>query len=217
MILCDIGNTTFHFLILSGNQKEFKISINDDLGDLDFPNYGNYDIYFISVNEEATKRFQARFPKSVNLENKINFKTNYSSTLGIDRVVACKFLSEGIVADFGSAITVDIVKNGIHLGGYIFPGFEMLCKIYPQISNKLSFDFETEMNLDKIPENTNAAISMSIIQMIITPIKELQKKHNTKIIITGETAKYFSPYIDKFEIRKRLIFENMKNIIEEIK
>lgn len=52
--------------------------------------------------------------------------------LGIDRwlgVIAgwSRYAEAFLVADAGSALTVDLVDNqGVHLGGYILPGFEMM-------------------------------------------------------------------------------------------
>lgn len=213
MILCDIGNTTFHFLV---DENEFKVSVTKNLDGL-FDDILNLNaVYFISVNENATLVFKRKFPNAIDLKSNITLKTHYANTLGIDRIAACTTIDDGIVVDFGTAITVDIMKERTHLGGYIFPGFDTLCKIYPQISDKLSFEFKENLDLDTIPKNTNEAISMAILQMIVAPIKALQKKYNTKLIITGETAKYFLPFFDKFEMKKRLIFDNMKKIIEEI-
>jgi len=214
MILCDIGNTTFHFL---RGDNTFKVSINKSLDGVfaEELEAGEF-VYFISVNENESLVLKAKFPNAIDLSPFIKLNTHYAQTLGIDRAMACTTIEDGIVVDFGTAITVDIMKDGIHLGGYIFPGFDTLCRIYPQISDKLSFEFKENLELDTIPKNTNEAISMAILQMIVAPIKELQNKYKSKLIITGETAKYFLPYLDNFEIREKLIFENMKKIIEEI-
>ncbi|MBI3873678.1 MAG: type III pantothenate kinase [Arcobacter sp.] len=214
MILCDIGNTTFHFLV--GND-EFKVSITEDLDRLEFDNFDSSEIYFISVNSDGKEKFKKKFPNSIDLGNNLNFNTTYSNTLGIDRIIACKFIENGIIVDFGSAVTVDIVENNIHLGGSIMAGFDMLKMNYPNISNKLKFDFQENLDLNKLPTNTDEAISFAILNMIVLPIKEMQKRYNQKLIITGETSKYFLPYFDNFEFRNRLIFESMKKIIEEQK
>ena len=90
--------------------------------------------------------------------------------MGIDRKVVCSYIANGIIVDAGSAVTIDIMKNKKHKGGYIFPGFNAYKKIYPQISKKLSFHFENDVNLDKIPLETNKAINNAIIDSIIQPI-----------------------------------------------
>ena len=148
MILCDIGNSTYHFKI---EKESFKVGVSESIDDL--PNYDDK-IYFISVNKKATKIFLKKYPTAVDLEKKIDFKTAYQG-MGIDRKIVCNNIQDGIIVDLGSAITVDIMKKGKHKGGFILPGLESYKSIYPNISKKLSFDFEKDTNLDKIPLSTN--------------------------------------------------------------
>jgi len=210
MILCDIGNSTFHF---KTNKKDFKVSINGDLSKIKFKNK----IYFISVNKQATKKLLKYFPDAINLNNYFKFDTRYATTMGIDRVVAIQNIKNGIVVDFGSAITVDIIKNKKHLGGFIMPGIKMLKNNYPKISKKLKFDFVTNTNLDKIPLNTNEAINYGIINMIVLPIKSIQKKYNLDIIFTGENSKLILQYFKNYKYKKNLIFKNMKQLVKGLK
>jgi type III pantothenate kinase len=211
MILCDIGNSTFHFLY---REDEFKVSVDESL-ELEIFNNIDDEVYFISVNEKATTIFLTKFPNSINLKDKVKFDTKYASTLGIDRIVACKLFDDGIIVDFGSAITVDVMENKKHLGGFIMPGVDSLKMIYPQISQKLAFEFKTNIDFDKLPQNTDVAISFAIIKMVTASIEDIQKRYNHKLIITGETAKPFLPYLKNCEFNERLIFTSMKKIIEE--
>ncbi len=213
MILCDIGNSTFHFLV---GENEFKVGVDEDLNQVlskDCFNSIDEILYFISVNEKATIVLQNKFQNSIDLKNKVKLDTTYTSTLGIDRIVACKFFDDGIIVDFGSAITVDVMENKKHLGGFILPGIDGLKKLYPQISSKLSFEFETNIDFDRLPHNTNEAISFAIFKMILASIEDTQKKYNKNLIITGETAKIFLPYLNNYEFQERLIFESMKQIV----
>jgi len=201
MILCDIGNTTFHFL--DGN-KEYKINIDDKL-----PLFTGQ-IYFISVNEKATKKFLSIYKNAINLKDIINFKTKYQG-MGIDRVVACNSYDDGVIVDAGSAITVDVMKNGTHMGGFILPGLNAYKNIYPNISKKLKFDLDAQLNLDKIPLQTNDAINYAIFKSIILPISEIAK--NEKIILTGGDALVFKRFFQNCEYKKYLIFDSMRGII----
>ena len=47
----------------------------------------------------------------------LKFETSYEG-LGIDRL-ACSFQDNCVIVDAGSAITVDIMEEGIHKGGFI--------------------------------------------------------------------------------------------------
>jgi len=201
LILCDIGNTTFHFLINEEHQKYFL--------DEKLPKFDET-IYFISVNEEATKKLKNTYTDCIDLEQYLEFKTIYQG-MGSDRKVACVGYDNAIIVDAGSAVTVDIMKNSRHQGGIILPGVNNLNGLYKQISSKLGYEINTKVNLDKIPLCTQDAISYSILKSIILPIKELALEE--QIIFTGGDGEFLSRFFDNCIYKKDLIFENMKGII----
>jgi type III pantothenate kinase len=204
MILCDIGNTTFHFL---DGRKSIKIPLEDKLPDFDKK------IYFISVNKKASKKLKSKYKNAINLKNHIDFKTSYQG-MGIDRMVACMSLENGIVVDAGSAITVDVMKAGKHMGGFILPGLNSYKKIYPRISKKLKFEFDSHTKLNHLPQSTNEAINYAILSSIITPIKEVSKdKH---IIFTGGDGKLLKQFFKNSTYKRNLLFNSMKKIIQKI-
>jgi len=210
MILCDIGNTTFHF---KTDTNDFKIAVDKKSKNL--PNIKNK-IYFISVNDKATKKLLKKYPSAIDIKTLIKFDTKYNG-LGLDRQIVCSYYDDGIIVDSGSAITVDIMDKGIHLGGFIMPGIEAYKKIYPEISKKLSFDFKNETNLDKIPLNTNDAINYALLNAIILPILKVYKEHNKKIYFTGENSKYLLNHFKNipYKYKKNMIFNSMKKIIKQ--
>ena len=202
MILCDIGNTTFHFFINNKHKKYFvdeKIPVFDD------------EIYYISLNEKATKKLLKNNPEAKNIEDIMNFQTSYKG-LGKDRAVACSFYDNVVIVDAGSAITVDIMENAIHQGGFILLGMRSFISSYPKISKKLKFSFKKDINLDKIPLQTKDAIQYAMLKSIILPIKEVSLNKN--IIFTGGDGLALSKYFENSIYKKDLIFENMKRIID---
>lgn len=201
MILCDIGNTTFHFNI---NGKEQRYLVNSHIPDFE------QRVYYVSVNDNATAKLKLTNDDIVDLEPYIKFKTNYVG-MGLDRRIACCFIEDGIIVDAGSAITVDIIKKGKHKGGFILPGLKAFRDIYPQISHKLDVDLNTKVNLDKIPLCTKDAISYAILKSIIEPIKKVSKKK--QITFTGGDGEFLSKYFDSSIYKKDIIFENMRRII----
>ncbi len=210
MILCDIGNTTFHFKM---KNKDFKIGVNEPLVKI---KKVKEQIYFLSVNKKATKKLLKNFPSAIDISCYINFETTYKG-MGVDRQIICKYKENGILVDVGSAITVDIMKKGEHLGGFILPGIGAYKRIYPNISKKLAFKFDTDINLDKIPLLTNDAINYSILNSIIAPIKNIYKKYKTPIYFTGEDSKLLLSYFDNIphKYKKNLIFNSMKKVIDK--
>jgi type III pantothenate kinase len=201
LILCDIGNTTFHFLINDVHQKYFL--------DEELPKFSET-IYFVSVNETATKKFKKCYTKCIDIEECFEFRTIYKG-MGLDRKIACIAYKNAIIVDAGSAITVDIMENSVHKGGIILPGLNNLKNLYKQISSKLDYEINTKVNLDKIPLCTQDAISYSILKSIILPIKELAL--DKQIIFTGGDGEFLSRYFDNCIYKDDLIFENMKGII----
>ena len=202
LILCDIGNTTYHFLI-NGKHKKYFL-------DEKIPKFED-GVYFVSVNEKATKKLFKKNPHAKDIKELLKFETIYQG-LGIDRAVACSFQDNCVIVDAGSAITVDVMEKGIHKGGFILLGIQSFIKSYPKISKKLKFEFEKEINLDKIPLQTKDAIQYAMLKSIILPIKEVSLNKN--IIFTGGDGELLSKYFENSIYKKDLIFENMKRIID---
>ncbi|WP_418184986.1 type III pantothenate kinase [Aliarcobacter vitoriensis] len=202
LILCDIGNTTFHFLI-DGKDKKYFL-------DEKIPKFKE-NIFYISVNEKATKKLLKKNPKSKDLSKFVSFKTDYKG-MGIDRIFASLYQENTIIVDAGSAITVDIMENSTHKGGFILLGVHSFLYAYEKISKKLKVDFEKNINLDKIPLQTKDAILYALMKSIILPIKEVSLNKN--IIFTGGDGEFLSKYFENSQYKKDLIFENMKRIID---
>jgi len=202
LILCDIGNTTFHFLVKGKHKKYF-------LGEK-IPKFKE-NIFFISVNEKATKKLLKKNPQAKDISSFVDFKTKYLG-MGIDRKVNCLSFKDGIIVDAGSAITVDIIEDFCHKGGFILLGIYSFLKSYKKISKKLKVDFEKDINLDKIPLKTKDAILYALMKSIILPIKEIS--FNKKIIFTGGDGEFLSRFFENSQYKKDLIFENMKRIID---
>jgi len=202
LILCDIGNTTFHFLVKGKHKKYFL--------DEKIPKFKE-DIFFISVNEKATKKLLKKNPQAKDISSFVNFKTKYLG-MGIDRKVNCLSTKDGIIVDAGSAITVDIIENFCHKGGFILLGVHSFLKSYKKISKKLKADLEKDINLDKIPLQTKDAILYALMKSIILPIKEISSNKN--IIFTGGDGEFLSRFFENSQYKQDLIFENMKRIID---
>ena len=200
MILCDIGNTHFHFNKQGRVFDEVICSIK------------NEKIYFISVNDKKKEELLKKNPNSIDLSKYVKFNTAYQG-LGIDRIMACKTIETGIVVDAGSAITIDIMADKIHLGGYILPGIKSINESYKNISEKLDMNFN--FNIENVlPINTSEAISYGAIGMIISFIEKVSK--NEKIYFTGGDGSYLAKFFNNSIYIKDLVFRGMKQSINEI-
>ena len=206
MILCDIGNSFYHFyekghIWKVPNNEKPELTLNGKK------------LYYISVNEYGENRLLDNYP-ALSLEPYITLDTNYNG-LGIDRAVGCMAIDDGVIIDAGSAITIDIVQNSMHLGGYILPGLNQYQTMYANISNRLKKEITFEINENILPQNSVEAISYGIIMPIVEIIKKSAK--NKRIYFTGGDGPYFSRFFPNSSVDHSLLFKGMMKIIEESK
>jgi type III pantothenate kinase len=167
-------------------------------------------VFYISVNDEKEKELLKYNPHAKNLKDFVKIDTSYTG-LGIDRVMACKAIYDGVVVDAGSAITLDIMQNGVHLGGVIFPGISALKEAYAKISPKLDVNFG-EIDFKKLPQNTTEAVTYGGLGSIIEMIKSLKK--DKTLYLTGGDGKFLGRYLDGVYI-KDLVFRGMLETIKQ--
>lgn len=201
MLLCDIGNSSYHFYDGLVDYKEFVGEFN--------PALMQETIYYICVNEKISEILQK-------LENWIDLslyidKSNYYQTIGIDRIFACEAIDTAIVIDAGSAITFDIVKNGIYKGGFIYPGVRAMGKTYKDISLALDYSFNFELELDKMPKNSRDAISYGYLKLLYNEVIS----HNMDIVLTGGDALELLKLFPNAVVDNLLIFHGMNKIIKK--
>jgi type III pantothenate kinase len=175
MVLVDIGNTNIHIWD-NGKIYDSKeiVSLKDK-------------VFYISVNKEKEKEFLKRNPKAVNLKNYVTFNTKYLG-LGIDRIMACKSIKDGVVVDAGSAITIDVMEEGYHKGGIIMPGMYAFKKAFGTISEILKFNTEI-IKTDKFPNSTQEALNYGSVGAVKCVIENMAK--NKQIFFYGRRWKIF--------------------------
>ncbi|EAI8629892.1 type III pantothenate kinase [Campylobacter lari] len=203
MLLCDIGNTTASFL---NEQKFHSMSIEQ------FLQYEPIQkVFYINVNPNLEQRLKQN-PLFINLAPYFNFDTIYKN-LGVDRIAACYTIEDGVVVDAGSAITVDIVSNSIHLGGFILPGIESYKKSFASISSRLKHELNTQINFDAFPQRTIDALSYGVFKSIYLLIKD--SAYDKKLYFTGGDGQFLANFFDYAIYDKFLIFRGMKKAVCE--
>ncbi|MEA1914651.1 MAG: type III pantothenate kinase [Campylobacterota bacterium] len=209
LILCDIGNTTYHFFDTKSNRST-RVLLKQKLP----KKFDRRRIYFISVNQKASIRLKKNYKSCIDVRDMLNFETHYKG-MGIDRQVACALYDHALIVDCGSAITVDVMKNAQHKGGFILPGLNSYEKMFKKISPALDYSFSADVNTDKLPQNTRDALSYATHKSTVLPIIEVIKKYkNLKCFITGGDGKLLQQYIPKSVYKKHLLFDSMKEIID---
>lgn len=200
MLLCDIGNFSAKFY---DNGKISNIKV-DKIKDF----IPKENIYYINVNS----KFKPCNKKFINIESYFDFNTSYKG-LGVDRIAGCYCIKDGVVVDAGSAITVDIMKDGKHLGGFIMPGISTLLENYEGISPVLKTFFNSQIDIKKLPQKTSDAINYGIVAPIVLSIQQVT--NDQKIYFTGGDGSFFAKFFKNSLYDKNLVFRGMLKAIEE--
>ncbi|MCD6213034.1 MAG: type III pantothenate kinase [Sulfurovum sp.] len=202
MLLADIGNTHFH--IYNGEEVEHL----------------SYDAAIAKYQSEALCYISVKHQLSLEIEQITNWKNisslmkieNEYDTMGVDRKALCLSHKDGLFVDAGSAITVDVMEDGIYCGGYIFPGLKVMLNAYAGISSVLDVELNKQISLEQLPSTTKDGISYGII----ASIKALIDKHNKgkTLYFTGGDGKFLSSYFPDAIYDETLVFQGMKKVLK---
>ncbi len=199
MLLCDVGNTTYHFYDLNKEWRENVATFD--------PSAIEEEVFFISVNT-SLKQQLSQLRNWNDLEEKID-RMNYYETMGIDRIVACEAVNEGVIVDAGSAITVDIVRDGRFQGGFIYPGMYAFAQTYQKISPALAYPIDGDIDLSILPKNSKDALNYGFLSGLVKEILS----HKLDIILTGGDADVLKKHLPNAHKEPLLIFNGMLNVL----
>ncbi|MBD5166946.1 MAG: type III pantothenate kinase [Helicobacter sp.] len=206
MVLCDIGNSYLHFYYSGRVWKVQAERLERDEALLP--------MYYVSVNQKKTKYLLEMFPEAINLTPYMLLDTAYIG-LGADRIAACKGVSDGVIVDAGSAITIDVMQDNMHLGGCILPGLAVYGKMYRAISPMLGSELNLAIEFNAFPQNTRDALSYGALKSIILTIESIAK--NKKLYFTGGDGKFLARFFTGAIQDDSLVFKGMLRTIAEQK
>ncbi len=160
-------------------------------------------------------------------QTEVPIGVEYSSrqTLGADRIAAavgvvCEMgIENALIVDMGSAVTFDVVENGVFKGGNISLGVAMRFKALNQFTASLPLCEATEPN-GEFGKSTTEAIEQGVMQGILYEIEGyanriFEKNDKKNIIFCGGDAESFVNRIKNaiFAPRK-LMFTGLNRILE---
>ena len=195
MLLYDVGNTNIKCY------NDGKITLVEDFDD-------SREFYYICVNHRVVD-----FKNGIDLAPYFKLKTTYSG-MGIDRVAVCYGVDDGVVVDVGSAITVDVMDSGVHMGGFILPGLRAYKESFATISSSLVFDIDEDIDIEKLPQNTSKALNYALFKSIYVMIKDIAGEK--KIYFCGGDGEIISRFFQDSTYKNDLVFLGMKKVIKEI-
>jgi len=201
MILCDIGNTTIDWEIHGDYSKQ-------SVDDFD-PGSCTETIYYICVNTKLLSSI-ASLNNWIDITRYIEWE-KYYPTMGIDRIMVCEAISNGVIVDAGSAVTVDVMRDGHYEGGFIALGLRSVQEAYAKLSPALAWSFNFEVDLTIMAKNTPDAITIGYLAPLIDKIKSL----GSPIIVTGGDSNVFSSFLGDAIVDNHLVFKGMKKLIEK--
>jgi len=172
--------------------------------------YGNGEVYFVNAQNY----------------DKIFWNVNYPKEIGADRVcdvIAAKkdYGDNCIVIDYGTAITIEVLRNGVYEGGAIIPGFAMMINALfkgtaklPLVELKPSKVFvgkDTESNIQIGTINATVGAVKYVVDNILTEFTTVPK-----IIHTGGQSVFVKDIVEGI-IDKDLTLRGMYYFYEEKK
>ena len=201
MLLADIGNTHFH--IFDG--KNIKHLCYAEA----IAKYREEPLQYISVNAHIEKQIGC-IDDWKNVSDLMHIPGEYE-TMGVDRKALCLSHDNGLFVDAGSAITVDIMENGIYKGGYIFPGIKAMLESYKRISPVLEIELVPEIDVIQLPLTTKEQISYGII----ASIKALIEKHQDKkrLYFTGGDGRVLLGFFRDAVYDETLVFKGIQHAL----
>ncbi len=157
----------------------------------------------------------------------IKIKYDEPETMGVDRVLAgyaaYRYVRNScVVIDFGTAVTVDAINDdGTLMGGYIFPGMDMLSL---SLSEKTGLPHVKVHEISERPGNsTETCILSGISSGFSGAVNNLVKSaasvigYTNRILVTGGDAGKLLPYLPFEAVHKpHLVLEGLGYSVDKL-
>ena len=227
-LIVDIGNSLVKVAVTAGDDvvamRAFASPAESDICAMldEYPAVGRGIVASTGVDAGATaERLRARGLRVLEMSpsTPVPIGNAYLTpeTLGADRLaaavgaVALTGSRNCLIVDFGTAITVDLVTDGVFRGGNISPGVRMRFRALHDYTSRLPECSATEV-VSTLGRSTREAIEQGVMQGVTYEIEGhisrlTEKKGDLSVIFTGGDAKYFVKRI------KNTIFTNRELVI----
>ncbi len=233
VLACDIGNTSVRIACVSGSESSAPASFdNRDLSALGDGLAAVWDqmgpggkVAASSVNPEALKSLEAAAGKAIgqdvlvigrDLPLPIETSVPHPAGIGTDRLCAAAAAYDRlgvacVVADFGSAITIDCVNSdGVFQGGAILPGLRMGARALASQTAQLP-----EVQIAEphwvYGQDTAQAIIGGLVRGARGALRELVETYATEmgswpvVILTGGDARLICKDVNESELAQAIV------------
>jgi type III pantothenate kinase len=233
-LLLDIGNSAVKWAItqqgkltstgvFSYSKNNFEDDIKDNLFLIEKPskifvsNVAGNSIFNL-LNKLTKQHWSLECWQAQVLAEFKELKNSYNNIeqMGIDRWLAMvaaweKSHSALCLVSCGTALTIDLIDSkGIHLGGYIIPGVELMQKALVNNTAQINIDIKKEASIE-YAKNTQAAVNngafLAAISMIDRAVDTFTESNSdVKCIISGGMANSINPLLKHaFEYEPNLV------------
>ena len=205
----DAGNTRIKWRLkdASGLIAAAGRDLNREMGN--YPELLNesLSVFLSSVEPKQTQWVQKHFPQvsiATTQAETLGLKNSYTdpNRMGIDRwlaMLAAYRSDESIkhlIVDAGTAVTLDVVEQGYHRGGFICPGLTMMKKAVLGETQTVYAQAEW-LKGRALGTETQACLDHGMIDMVCSWIESHAKGQlATKVWLTGGDAGTLAPLLD---------------------
>ena len=216
VLACDVGNSAIHFAPVAGEevgpQRVMRTGelagLGKTLADMWSTLPEPKELVACSVNPTALKALEAAASESLSqdvlvigrdLPLPIPTDLAHPESTGVDRLCAAiaaydRLGAACVVADFGTAITIDCVNDeGVFLGGAILPGLALAAKALAGNTAQLP-DVDLAEPAGVFGKDTDEAIRLGVVQGARGALREFVERYATElghwptVILTGGDA-----------------------------
>jgi len=234
-LIIDIGNTSTKLAVFDGPRKlqisrinelssaELEIALSDmDISKAIISSVRKIPPFVVDLLSSTIP-----YVHLLSHQTKLPFKIDYETpeTLGTDRIAGAAgafsiFPGEKmLLIDAGSAITYDLISDGIYKGGNISPGLTMRLRALNTFTGRLPLIDLTDIYTNP-GQNTRDAILAGVITGVTYEINEYIrtfKKQSTdfKIILTGGDSGFLKDKINsQFTYMPDIVIDGLNYILE---
>ena len=201
MLLADIGNSRIH---IYDGREVIHLSHEEAI-----EQYAHQKLKYITVKHQLKEKLSS-MKNWEDVSDLMRIPNEYD-TMGIDRKALCLSHATGIFVSAGSAITVDVVEDGVYQGGFLLPGLKAYIEAYASISPALETTLNSKVSLTELPTTTKDAISFGIISSVKTLIEKYQGEK--QLYLSGGDGKLLSSFFENVEYDETLIFQGIESML----
>ena len=206
-ILVDAGNTSTKWQLRDGGNavasgqgdlralRDWILALDDSKQYAVAVSCVRDDTYALKIRKafESLSSAQLHFAKSSATFGGVRNAYSEPQRLGVDRWLALLAIkSQGedsaVIIDVGTACTIDVLENGQHLGGYIFPGMALARDALVTNTDKIRFSEDPEPSTVLGTDTAGCVLSGIWLTLLASCQSVIDRFPDAAVYLTGGSA-----------------------------